>query len=242
VRDSGSTEIPFELRNDVPFSAGALRLPDGRRIDATYLIDLGAKATVLFAEPFIERHRVREAITGPSFTAPLGAGVGGRTRYRFVRVPEVTLGPGGAPLTWNDIVVGLSVDGTLRSSFYDGLFGLDMLQRFRPTFDYARSRLVLEPRANPPAPSEIDLSGLFLVEARSPRAVRVDAVAPGSSARDAGVAVGDEVVRIDGQPASAMTLAQMRDVLRSRPGRHVELELRRNGESLKRTITLRRMA
>ncbi len=239
--DAGSTALRFALRGDVPFISGSLRLPDGRRLDASYLIDLGAKATVLYSEPFVERHGVAEAIRGPSFTAPLGAGVGGRTRYRFVRVPEVTLGPGAA-LRWSDLVVGLSVDGTLRSSYYDGLFGLDMLQQFTPTFDYARSRLVLAPRANPPASSEIDLSGLFLVEERSPRAVRVDAVVEHSPASDAGIAVGDEIARLDGRPASEMTLAQMRDLLRSRPGRRVELELRRGGRTITRAVTLRRMA
>lgn len=237
----GATEVAFTLQSDVPHVAGTLRLPDGRTLDANYLVDIGAKATVLFAEPFLERHHVGEALTGASFTAPLGAGVGGRTRYRFTRVPEVAIGADGGA-RWNDLVVGLSVGGTLGASYYDGLFGLDMLTRYTPTFDYATRRLVLAPRANPPASSEIDLSGLFLTEERSPRAVRVSTVLEPSPAKDASIAVGDEVVAVDGKPASSLTLAQIRDVLRSRPGRRVELRLRHGDRVVARTITLRRMA
>ena len=48
---AGATTLPFTLRSDVPFVQGTLQLPDGQRIDANYLVDIGAKATVLYAEP-----------------------------------------------------------------------------------------------------------------------------------------------------------------------------------------------
>ena len=117
-----------------------------------------------------------------------------------------------------------------------------MLTRYTPTFDYAKRRLVLAPRANPPASSEIDLSGLFLVEERSPRTIRVSAVLDQSPAKDAAIAIGDEVVGIDGKEASAMSLAQIRDVLRSQPGRRVQVRVRRGERVVAQTITLRRMA
>ena len=238
---NGAIVLPFTLRSDVPFSPGTLRLPSGRIVNTNYLIDLGAKATVLFGEPFLRRTGVDSALTGPSFVAPLGAGVGGRTRYRFTRVPEITLGSD-TTVRWNDLVVGLSVGGTISSSYFDGLFGLDMLLRYTPTFDYKRSRLILVPRARPTAPSEIDLSGLFLVEARTPRAVRTSAIVENSPASDANIAVGDELLEIDGHTASTMTLAQIRDVLRSEPGRRVALKLRRGSSVLEKTVVLRKMA
>ena len=238
---TGAITLPFTLRSDVPFSVGTLRLPDGRVIDANYLIDLGAKATVLFGEPFLRRTGVDSALTGPSFVAPLGAGVGGRTRYRFTRVPEITIGSD-ATLRWNDLVVGLSVGGTIASSYFDGLFGLDMLLRYTPTFDYKRSRLILVPRARPPASSEIDLSGLFLLEERTPRAVRTSAIVDSSPASDANMAVGDELLEIDGHATATMTLAQIRDVLRSEPGRRIAVKLRRGSSVLEKVIVLRKMA
>ena len=70
-------------------SPGTLHLPNGRTITANYLIDLGAKATVLFGEPLLRRTGADSALTGRSVVAPLGAGVGGRTCYRFTRVPDV---------------------------------------------------------------------------------------------------------------------------------------------------------
>ena len=156
-------------------------------------------------------------------------------------MPAVTIGAN-PPLRWADVVVGLSVGGTLGASYFDGLFGLDMLTRYTATFDYARQQLVLEPRANPPASSEIDLSGLFLVEERSPRTVRVSSVIDDSPAKAAGLVAGDELLAVDGTPASRLSLARIRDLLRSHPGRQVELRLRRGDRVVAQTITLKRMA
>jgi C-terminal processing protease CtpA/Prc len=63
-----------------------------------------------------------------------------------------------------------------------------------------------------------------------------------SPAKDAAIAVGDELVGIDGKEASTLSLAQIREMLRSQPGRRVELRVRRGERVVAQTITLRRMA
>ena len=125
------------------------------------LIDLGAKADLLVAEPFVKAHQLLTRM-GPTLTEPLGAGVGGETRYAFARLAGLQAGDG---LAATDLIAGLSVNGTLRGGDYDALLGAGFLQRYRVIVDYPHQVMILEPRA--PAPAErFDRSGVFPRRAR----------------------------------------------------------------------------
>ena len=113
--------------------------PDGTVIPMRLLVDLGAKSTLLVSEHFIGEHGLMARFP-KTVVSPLGAGVGGATRYAFTRLPRLALGARGDALVTDSLVAGLSVGGTLRSSWYDGLLGADFLKRYRVIFDYSRSR------------------------------------------------------------------------------------------------------
>jgi hypothetical protein len=203
------------------------------------LVDLGAKSTLLLTEPFIHAQKLE-----PAFPArvenPLGAGMGGPTRYAFARAPRLELATDGAPIALAESLVGLSVGGTLRSSQYDGLLGAEFLARFRVTFDYTRRRLYLQPRVPAPARAELDMSGLYLVSDRTARRLIVHDVRPGSPAEATGVRVGDALIALDGRSAAALSLAAVRRELRSADGRIVRLTLERAGTAREVVLTLRR--
>jgi membrane-associated protease RseP (regulator of RpoE activity) len=204
------------------------------------LVDLGAKSTLLLTEPFIREQRLDGAF--PSrVESPLGAGMGGPTRYAFARAPMLEIATSGAPLRMPETLVGLSVGGTLRSSQYDGLLGADFLVRYRVTFDYAQQRMYLEPRL-PVAPrAELDMSGLYLTSDRAARRIVVQEVRPGSPAQSAGVRPGDALVALDGRQTTELSLAAVRRQLRSDDGRVVRLILGREGVTREVVLTLRRV-
>jgi hypothetical protein len=230
--------VPLEIDGDIPYARGWLTTPDGRRVALRMLVDLGAKSTLLLTEPFIRAQRLIDAF--PSrVESPLGAGMGGPTRYAFVRAPALEIATSSAPLRMPEALVGLSVGGTLRSASYDGLLGADFLARHRVTFDYARRRMYLQPRNPVPPRAELDMSGLYLMSDRVARRIVVQEVRPSSPAQSAGVRPGDALVSLDGRPAVGMTLADVRRVLRSQNGRVVRLALTRGGTTRDVALTLR---
>ena len=232
--------VPLEVNGDIPYAHGWLTLPAGRRVPLRMLVDLGAKSTLLLTEPFVRAQRLERAF--PSrVESPLGAGMGGPTRYAFARAPRLELTTEGATVMLPEALVGLSVNGTLRSAQYDGLLGADFLARFRVTFDYARRRMYLEPRIPVPARTELDMSGLYLVSDRAAHRIVVQEVRPGSPAESAGVRVGDAIVALDGRATAGLSLAGVRRVLRSTDGRVVRLRLDREGTSREVALTLRRV-
>jgi predicted aspartyl protease len=231
----GAIAVPITVEGGIPFAMATLETAGGERVSMRVLVDLGAKATLLVTEPFLARSGL-SARAGPAVRSLLGAGVGGPTRYDFVRAGELRLGGAAVKAP----VVGLSVGGTLRSADYDALLGLRFLRRFKVTFDYARSRLVLVPGPDVAEPETFDASGLYLcARGDGLRRFEVEEVAPGSPADQAGLVRGDVVVEVNGAPIGATTLAALRRTLSGEPGTKVRLGLRRRAGPVLATLTLR---
>jgi hypothetical protein len=232
--------LPLTLDNGVPMIIGQMTVPDGAVIPMRLLVDLGAKSTLLVAEPFIDKHELMKRFR-KTVTSPLGAGVGGATRYTFTRVPRLALGSGGA-LPTDSLVAGLSVGGTLRSTWYDALLGADFLRRFRVIFDYPRHQLILEPRTPAIPLAEYDMSGMFLLAEGADRLTYVvGELVKGGPAERAGIAVGDTLVALDGEPAAAITLGSVRQRLKAGEGREMRIEVARGGRRSVHVVTLRRL-
>jgi hypothetical protein len=177
------TPIPVELNGGTPLVRGTLTLGSGRALPARLLVDLGAKATALVAEPFMARNEVKPS--GP--VQPLGAGLGGETRYAWKRVRLIEVG-------------GFALRGA------------------------------------------VDMSGMFLL-ARGPslREYEVSALVPEGPAAAAGVRKGDVLAALDGEPAQARTLSQVREALKSGDGRTVALDLLRGEAKVSVRLRLRRL-
>jgi hypothetical protein len=232
--------VPIDVDGGVPLARGWLTTPAGKRVPMRLLVDLGAKATLLLTEPFIRANDLRSAFPH-EVESGLGAGMGGATRYAFTRVLSIGL-DGPTPLRADSIVAGLSVNGTLRSEAFDGLLGADFLSRYHVIFDYARRRMILAPRAVPERFAEFDMAGVYLLgEGPAHRRYRIDEVRANSPAARAGLRVGDEVVEADGKPASAYSLSDLRDLLRSGDGRVVRLAVFRDSSVVRVAVTLKQV-
>ena len=239
-RYAGSgTVVPVELRAGVPIATGTVGLPGGQTVAARMLVDLGAKANALFTEPFIAAQGLDTIIPGGAI-ATLGAGVGGETRYRFVRLPALGVGRDAATRQ-DSVIAGLSIAGTLRGSAYDVLLGTGFLERYRLIIDHARRRHIYEPRRTRHRPDAFDMSGMYLVAADVPgRRLRVLRVESGSPAEEAGLRPGDELVQIDGRGAESLTLSEARALLREGDRRRVPIAYVRDGRRATTTMMLRR--
>lgn len=201
---AGATAVPFELRERTPIVAGAI---DG--LPARFSIDTGARNALTINSPFARAHDLAGKYH-PKFETVTGWGVGGASRARPVRVQEVKLG---------DVrvanVVGELYSGD-KGSFADpelsGNIGGAVLRRFVVTFDYRDKKLYLAPAAQPP-PDIFDRAGMFFL--RDGDAIKLVAIVPGGPAAKAGLAAGDRVVAIDGEPIAARRLAAWRAVLQA---------------------------
>jgi hypothetical protein len=226
--------LPFRFANGAPIVEGAITLADGSRLPLRLLVDLGAQANLLIAQPFAAAHPGLARLS-PSIIEPLGAGVGGETRFRFARLPRLDVGP----LSARDLVTGLSVSGSLRGGYFDALLGAGFLRRYRVTFDYSRREIILEPNG-PVAPDRFDRSGAFVTQdLKDPHRFTIHAIAPGSPAAEAGLSPGDRLLSLAGRPADDDSLSQVRAALAADDGQPVAIVIQRGGRPVETVLHLR---
>jgi predicted aspartyl protease len=223
--------VPFVFYDHLPDVKGSVG-----GLPARFDIDTGSRTEMDFSSPFVAAHDLR-AQFAKGTSAVTGWGVGGPARAYMVRLPSMRLGT----VEIDDLAVGLSEakGGSFDDPNFDGNVGSALLKRFVVTFDYAHEIMYLK-RIAPPPPDigTFDRSGLW-INAKAGGFEVVD-VAKGSAAADAGVAVGDVITAIDGEPTRQDGLSDARLLFRTRTaGTKVDLAVRRGSETRSVTLTLR---
>lgn len=172
----------------------------------------------------------------------VGRGLSGAINGYLGRVAALRVGPFAvrAPLTaFPDSAAVLAHVQVPRA----GTVGLELLKRFHVWFDYGGRTLWLRPAAGFNEPFEYDMSGLEIV-AHGPAFNRfvVVHVEPDGPGAEAGLAPGDELVILDGRPASEFSLTTLSALLRSQDGRRLLVLARRaDGGGYVTVLTLRRV-
>jgi C-terminal processing protease CtpA/Prc len=110
-------------------------------------------------------------------------------------------------------------------------FGLHII-----TLDYPNQQLIMEPNANYNKPDVYDRSGMWINQADGMFEV-IDVVAKGPAAV-AGIKAGDEILAVDGHAAQKITLSNLREKLRSRPGTKVRLTIKSGQQKREAEIVL----
>jgi predicted aspartyl protease len=231
--------LELENRGGNPFVKAELS-PDGRaKITDWFEIDTGSSGTFSVNRPFAEKQRLLELIPKTKMAEGAGgAGVGGETKSIETRVASVTLGR----YKLDKPVISISQDAEGYGESADaGFIGTDLLRRFTVTLDYRARRMLLRPNADFGEPFEVNMSGLELVtKADDFKVVKIKHVRAGSPAAQAGLREGDEVVAVDGRPASKYGLDMLAKMFR-REGKEYGLTVRRGEQVLKVKIRLRRL-
>ena len=236
-RGSGTT-VRFTADADLPLLSASVKVRGRRPIPARLLLDTGASGLcVILTTPFAEQQGLHGL--APAIEAPIGTGLVGDLHGTIVRLQELRLGS----MKVKSPTTGLGGEykGFLGRTDIDGVIGNSVFEGSRLIVDYARRRVIVEPRASAGAWCDFDMSGMRLT-ARGPelKHVVVDYVVPQSPSSEAGVLAGDELLQIDGRGVSEGDLSDVRKALRNE-GAVRALVLRREADTIKVSVKLRRL-
>lgn len=225
--------LPVTLAGDSPNVRVTVEA-NGAAIPATVEIDTGSDGSVGLNRPFVDAHHL---LDGRTTVAGFAMGVGGEASTTTGRVDGLRLGP----FAFANPVIAFSraAQGATASSSRDGIMGGAILHRFTIYLDYPHKRVILEPNSHLGDPFEMDASGLVLARGAAAPA-RVLVVRPGTPAAERGIAAGDELVSIDGRPASDLPLDTIARWFRI-PDRGYRLTLRRAGQPVEIVLRTRRL-
>ncbi len=201
------TPLPLDLDNDLPSVTAQFEdLPP-----AQFLLDTGDVSAVRLYEPYIDKNQLRAKY--PKQVASVGGGIGGESRSTVAKTGSFTV----AGATLHGLPTDLSLDPKGGASqLLAGSLGSGLLSRFVVTFDYPHSRVFFAPNPDASAPYDTRTYGLTtaLVNDQNgrPHFVILD-VAGDSPAAKAGVVQYDQILQIDGQPVSTLSISQVRRLL-----------------------------
>ncbi len=237
VYSGSGVVLPLTLEHRLPVVDASIVTRTQGTLHARLHLDLGSSTYALrLAARFVTEHDLEHDTS--TITGPLGVGVGGVVMGRLLRFPRVMLGnlvierPSAALSTASGGMLGPTASA-------NGTVGASVFRRTRLIVDYAHARAIIEPRGRFDVPDSVDASGLSLMMEPAPTgALRVSYVVAGSAGAEAGVAVGDELRRIDNRPVASLTIAQVRDLLRT-AGTTRNLVLRRNNTTVRTSVALR---
>ena len=233
----GGASVPLKFIENHPYVKASVTLPGGKPIAGQFVLDTGSALAVTFNPGFVEKRHALAAVP-KTITARLG-GVGGQAFHPVGRIENLELGP----YTLARPIAVFSSPGPGQTSVPGsiGNLGADVLQRFVVTFDYPHKRLYLEPGLAFTRPFEADMTGLILTtQTDSLHAIAVLRVEKDSPASEAGIAQGDVVESVDGQPLTPGAMPEFRKRMRTE-GLEFKLGVRRGETRSAVTLTTRRL-
>ena len=236
--DGAGSSIPITFSGGHPHVEAEVQLADGASLKGRMVVDVGAAGSLSLTKIFADENRLRDRV-GPTIHRRAGGGVGGAVNADIGRIASLKLGSVeiARPVT---SLAGDSAGVMTGNNDWVGNIGGDILRRFTVYLDYQHKRMILEPQAGAEEPFEADMSGLGLIMNDSLTTASVEYLVPGMTASEAGLAVGDTLVTIDGQPANAAAIRELRKRFR-RDGERIVLTVRRGGEVRSVTLVMRRL-
>ena len=235
-KSSKSSTYPVEIKNSKPYiTLPTLITPDTTH-QLKFLIDTGAGLGLLLHQDSSAK------ISLPTHTVPgpVGVGLGGMMLGQIGRIHKLLL----PPLQLDEVLTHYQrLDTILDKDLFNdrnGIIGSLLLQRFRVTIDYPKSRLYLQPSKKYNSSFRFDRSGLMLTAGGAYlNEYLITYIRLGSPADATGLRIGDEILSMNGLPPRLRGLWGINKLLSSPKDKTIKLKVRRNKQKFKVRFQLR---
>jgi len=230
--------LPLEVQDTKPYIYTSLTLEDGTKIPSKLMLDTGASHSLLLD---MDSHQALE-LPDKTIRTNLGRGLGGDISGHIGRIGRLEFGRydfEGVIASWPDRG---SFTDILRKTGRQGTLGGGVLTRFSLVIDYFNGYLYYKRNRNFRNKFEYNMSGIT-VKALGPKLNHyvVNKIREESPANRTDIQIGDEIISINGHPTSGMTLGEVNNYFRTKPGRKIRLDLLRDYERLTRKFRLERV-
>ncbi len=221
----------------IKFNGNIIEAPatyDG--VPGTFIIDTGARTSLILNSPFVKAHAQFAKYENAS-EAVTGWGIGGPTRSRIIRGSGLVLG--GQHIDGPVVLLSTATKGSDADAATSGNIGGGVLKRFIVTLDYEHNTMYLKPVTTVVTDLDtFDRSGVWINQTDT--GYKVVDVTKGAPADQAGLKVDDEIVAVNGKPATSIPLYEIRKEMRDKvPGTVFTFSVKRGGETKDIAVTLR---
>lgn len=228
-------KIPIEIENQKPYVVGNVELPDGKLINARFLMDTGA-SHALSLEMF---QGSEYPLPEKKIKANLGMSLSGQIKGYIGRVGKFSLGS----YVFNDVVAGFPDFKTIAQkidlSKRNGNLGADLLRRFNIQFNYQDGFIYLKTNGLSKTPFEHDMVGMVLyLDQKAYKRVLIGEIDENSPAERAGLCTDDEIIGVNFKNIEAYSLNDLTEMLKSKADRNIIFEIFRDNQVYFKVVRL----
>jgi hypothetical protein len=232
------SQIAMTVEDTKPYLVAELKVNDTTTMSAKLLVDTGASHG-LFLDT---ESSPKIVVPAKNVACNLGRGLGGLITGRLGRIRELKLGGYSIP---NMIASFPDRDSYIDTAkigkivFRNGSIGGEALSRFTVIFDFPREKIYLKRNSTFKKKSYYNMSGIN-VEAQGEHLNEfvIDEVREGSGAYKVGIAVGDQIMEINGILSSQMDLSTINAFFNSKPGKRLKIQVKRGSQVLEKEFLL----
>ncbi|MFN0048253.1 MAG: aspartyl protease family protein [Cytophagales bacterium] len=233
-------QLPISIEDGKPYIMASTTSLENKEIPLKLILDTGAGHGLLL------EMAGNQAIQLPEKTIArqLGKGLNGTIYGQEGRIEQFKIGN----YSLSSVITSFP-DTNLKSSRIfkntnrQGNMGCEVMRRFDVIFNYQKGYVVLKPNKKTfKEPFERDMSGMIVVaKGKNFEKYLVDEVYVGSPAYLAGVKSGDELLIVNYQTCSYLSLSEINQQMLKGDGKKIAMVIRRGKEILKVEMVLRRM-
>ncbi|MEN0004082.1 MAG: aspartyl protease family protein [Bacteroidota bacterium] len=229
-------ELPVTITKTKPYLLANTIFGDSITADVKLLMDTGANLPFLLHTNTHPNLKLPENVIRSQF----GAGLGGELEGFVGRIQRLDI----EGMSFNNLITTFQeVSPDMDSTFLNqrnGLIGNPVLSRFTIIMDYVREKCYVKPNKKFKQSFKYDRSGLLLA-ASGPRLDEyiIYGIVPNSPADEAGLQIGDKLLKVNWWPAGFYSLQGITNKLQGRIGKKIKMKVKRNGETLKFRFRLR---
>lgn len=231
-------KLPISIEDTKPYLETTIQVSDTAHVAVKLMMDSGASHGLLLEQTENGQIRVPEK----HVNSIIGRGLGGVITGQIGRIKSIQLGRYELEGPLVNFPDEYSYRDTLKTSgsvFRNGTIGGEVLSRFHVIFDFPREVVYLRKNSAYKKEFFYNMSGITLKAKGSRlRNFEITNVRQGSPAALADIKTGDELLTINGAKTSELTMDQVIAFLNQKPGKKIHLEVSRQGERLKKLITL----
>ncbi len=211
-------------------------------ICGNFTIDMGYTGRLLLIGEILHKCNLIEHKDNFVKTEALGAG--GKVDVYNTRIDKIKIGS----FLIEDIPIGFvtetptgfisiidAVEGKKPKT--DGNIGSQLLSRFNIYMDYQENKIILEKNSNFGKPFVIDKSGMIVTKKENKFIIKQ--VIENTPAYEIGLKEKDELIKINGKPASNYTLSEITKLLKGNTGESIDLVIKRGRRDIEVSLILR---
>lgn len=230
-----SKAVPITVVRRKPFVKATVIDDYGQSIEVNLLIDSGASHALSLFKSSDQRLDFPEN----SIYTFIGVGLSGDIYGHIGRVKRFNIGD----FRFKKPLITYPDEESVQLTDYEldrsGSIGADILKRFNIVFDYHGQEMLLRPNSDYKSEFKYNLSGIDITTPIPDLPLyEVTKIRKGSPAWIAGLEVGDQIVSINGIETSEYSLSNIVQMLQSKAGRTMRVDIRRRDQQFSAKFTL----